>query len=83
MTVDDAARADLPDVPVVFLSTPRHPILQQRYDHWLIRRGARLVPARANFNRADIKPLLPDVIIRKPRCVSGRLSRSQRVEISR
>jgi hypothetical protein len=81
MTVDDAARADLPDVPIVFLNTPRHPISQPRYDYWLLRRGACPMPARADVNPADIKPLLPDVIIWKSRRMSGRLLRSQRVEI--
>lgn len=63
MTVDDPATADLPDVPAAFINTPRHPILQQLYDYWLVKRGARCMPARADINPADIKLLLPDVII--------------------
>jgi len=81
MTVDDPATADLPDVPVIFINAPHHPILRQLYDYWLTRLGAHLMPARADINPADIKPLLPDEIIWKPRRMSGRLLCSQRVEI--
>ncbi|HTW34494.1 MAG TPA: PAS domain-containing protein [Rhizomicrobium sp.] len=63
MTVDDPVTAGLPDAPVAFIGAPRHPILRQLYDYWLARRGARLMPAKADINPADIKPLLADVII--------------------
>jgi hypothetical protein len=63
MTVDDPATADLPPVPAAFINTPRHPTLQQLHEYWLAKRGARLMPARADINPADIKLLLPDVII--------------------
>lgn len=62
MAVDDPA-VGLPDVPVAFIDTPRHPVLQQLHNYWLAKRGPRVMPARADINPADIKPLLPDVII--------------------
>jgi hypothetical protein len=62
MTVDDPA-VDLPHAPVAFIDSPRHPLLVQLYDYWLGKRGKRLMPAKADLNPADIKGVLPDVII--------------------
>jgi hypothetical protein len=49
--------------PVAFIEGPRHPLLQELYAYWLVKRGARRMPARADLNPADIKPVLSDVII--------------------
>jgi hypothetical protein len=62
MAVDDPA-VGLPDVPVAFIDSPHCPFLRQLHDYWLAKCGPRLMPAKADINPADIKPLLPDVII--------------------
>ena len=49
--------------PVVYIDMPRHPALQALHKYWLSKCGARRMPARADINPADIKPLLPDVMI--------------------
>jgi hypothetical protein len=50
-------------LPVVFIDGPRHPALQTLYNYWLAKRGARAMPARADISPADLKPLLPDIMI--------------------
>ena len=49
--------------PVVFIDKPRHPDLQALLDYWSQKRGTRAMPARADIKPAEIKPLLPDVMI--------------------
>ena len=49
--------------PVVYIDAPRHPDLITLFQYWTAKRGARAMPARADINPADIKPLLPDVMI--------------------
>lgn len=63
MMVDSPAAVDLPHAPVAFIDSPRHPLLRQLHDYWLAQRGERLMPAKADINPADIKAVLPDVII--------------------
>ena len=48
---------------VVFIDGPRHPDLQALLDYWTAKRGARAMPARADIKPAEIKSLLPDVMI--------------------
>ena len=42
------------------LATPR---LRDGYDYWNARRGPRPMPGRADLDPADIKPLLPHVVL--------------------
>jgi len=49
--------------PVAYIVAPRHPSLQTLYNYWLAKRGARAMPARADISPAEIKPLLPDIMI--------------------
>ena len=49
--------------PVAYIDAPRHPSLQALYNYWFAKRGSRLMPARADISPAEIKPLLPDVMI--------------------
>ena len=54
---------DKAQTPVVFIDGPRHPDLQTLFAYWSQKRGARAMPARADIKPAEIKPLLPDVMI--------------------
>lgn len=49
--------------PVVYIDAPRHPDLQILYRYWDTKRGPRALPSRADINPAEIKPLLPDVML--------------------
>ncbi|HUO92481.1 MAG TPA: PAS domain-containing protein [Rhizomicrobium sp.] len=60
--MSDAA-IDALDLPVTSLDGPRHPYLQQLYAHWLVKRGAKRMPSRADIVPAEIKPVLSDLII--------------------
>ena len=62
MTVDPA-KVDLPDAPVAFVDAPRHPLLQQLHAYWLSKRATHSMPSRADIHPAEIKPILPAVII--------------------
>ncbi|HEY1836411.1 MAG TPA: PAS domain-containing protein [Rhizomicrobium sp.] len=39
------------------------PIVRQGYDYWRAKRGGRAFPARADIHPAEIKPLLPNVLL--------------------
>jgi hypothetical protein len=54
---------DKSQTPVIYIDSPRHPDLQTLFQYWSAKRGTRAMPARADINPADIKPLLPDVMI--------------------
>lgn len=54
---------DAGDVPVDYIGSPRHPLLQELYAYWLVKRGAQRMPARADINPSDIKSVLSDLII--------------------
>jgi hypothetical protein len=58
MTVDEKL-----SVPVSFIDAPHHPHLKTLHHYWQSKCGSRLMPSRADINPADIKSLLPDVII--------------------
>jgi hypothetical protein len=47
----------------IFIDAPRHPSLQSLFAYWTLKRGSRLLPSRADIQPAEIKPLLPDVMI--------------------
>jgi hypothetical protein len=52
------------DVPAAaFIAAPVHPVLRQLLAYWNDRRGARWAPTRADIRPADIKSLLPDVMM--------------------
>lgn len=59
----DPAKVDLPDAPVAFVDAPHHPLLQQLYAYWLSMRAGHSMPSRADIHPADIKHILPSVII--------------------
>lgn len=40
-----------------------HPLLRQLHDYWERQRGDRAMPARADLDPADIKPVLPYLIL--------------------
>ncbi len=50
---------DLPQA-TLDLATPR---LRDGYDYWNAKRGQRAMPSRADLDPAEIKPLLPHVIL--------------------
>src|SRR5271168_2502987 len=52
-----------PGVPVVYIDAPRHPDLKALVQYWSSKRGARAMPLRADIKPAEIKPLLPDIMI--------------------
>jgi|SRR5580700_4585575 hypothetical protein len=52
-----------PNVPVVYIDAPRHPDLKTLFQYWTSKRGARTMPLRADIKPAEIKPLLPDIMI--------------------
>ncbi len=47
----------------IFIEAPRHPSLQRLFEYWTAKRGSRSAPSRADIQPAEIKPLLPDVMI--------------------
>lgn len=49
--------------PASFIDTPRHPDLLRLFTYWNARRADRPAPARADIDPAQIKTLLPDVMI--------------------
>ncbi len=57
--------------PADFIETPRNPALKQLFAYWTAKRGVRAVPARADINPSEIKPLLPDVMIWKAEASGG------------
>jgi hypothetical protein len=52
-----------PDVPVAYINAPRHPDLKTLVQYWTSKCGVRLMPLRADIKPAEIKPLLPDIMI--------------------
>jgi len=48
---------------VAYIDAPRHPDLRKLVEYWNAKRGARTMPSRADINPAEIKPLLPDIMI--------------------
>ena len=50
-------------VPVVYIDAPRHPDLKALVQYWTSKCGARAMPLRADIKPAEIKPLLPDIMI--------------------
>jgi hypothetical protein len=55
--------ADPSGAPVAYIEAPRHADLRALHHYWNAKRGARAMPGRADINPAEIKPLLPDVMI--------------------
>jgi hypothetical protein len=55
-TGETAAQAD-------FIAAPRSPALRSLFAYWTAKRGTAAAPARADIRPAEIKPLLPDVMI--------------------
>jgi len=49
--------------PVTYISAPRHPDLKTLLEYWDSKRGQRIMPLRADIKPAEIKPLLPDIMI--------------------
>jgi len=49
--------------PVVYIDAPRQPALQTIYSYWQAKRGARPMPARADISPAELKAVLPDIMI--------------------
>jgi hypothetical protein len=47
----------------VFIDTPRNPDLSRLLDYWTAKRGSRIAPSRADIRPAEIKALLPDLMI--------------------
>jgi hypothetical protein len=47
----------------ITLEAPRNPVLQQLFSYWTSKLRGRLVPSRADIQPAEIKPLLPDVLL--------------------
>jgi hypothetical protein len=47
----------------ISLEAPRHPGLQSLLAYWTLKRGSRLLLARADIQPSEIKSLLPDVMI--------------------
>jgi len=39
------------------------PLLRQAHDYWLAKRGNRPMPGRADLDPAEIKPLLPNLVL--------------------
>jgi hypothetical protein len=59
-----AARLDEPALPRARGISPARPSrVQQLHDYWQRKRGVRPMPARADIDPSEIKPLLPYVII--------------------
>jgi hypothetical protein len=52
-----------PNLPVAYIDAPRHPDLKTLVQYWSSKRGTQLVPLRADIKPAEIKPLLPDIMI--------------------
>ena len=46
-----------------FLAAPRDPSLVALYRYWEAKRGANDVPSRADIDPAELKPLLPHIIL--------------------
>lgn len=46
-----------------FLPAPRHSKIRLLHGYWLARRGARLMPARADIDPVDIPALLPHILM--------------------
>jgi hypothetical protein len=49
--------------PAFYIDAPRHPDLKALFAYWSSKRGARLMPLRADIKPAELKPLLPDIMI--------------------
>jgi len=63
MTTDDPGPVGSSHVPVAYINAPRHPDLKTLVEYWMSKRGDRLMPLRADIKPAEIKPLLPDIMI--------------------
>lgn len=58
-----AGMAQSEQTPVSDIDAPRHEGLTTLYAYWLSKRGDRAMPARSDIKPAEIKPLLPDIMI--------------------
>ena len=55
--------SDSSPLSATFIDAPRHPGIRDLRDYWSAKRGSRTMPARSDINPAELKPLLPNVMI--------------------